>query len=85
MVYGAARAYRNHPDTSSSWNTYLGMAMGVAAVQNVWAALLPAAGVGIGLVALAGTTIYQGGIMYAAMLAGEQIGTVARPENRELR
>ena len=96
MVYGAARAYRNHPnqDTSSSWNTYLGVAMGVSAVQNIWAGLLPAAaspnatGVGIGLVTLTGATLYQGGIMYASMLAGEQIGIVARSsnnENRELR
>ena len=96
MIYGATRAYRNHQDqdTSSSWNTYLGMAMGVSAVQNIWAGLLPAAaspnatGVGIGLLTLTSATLYQGGVMYASMLAGEQIGIVARStnnENRELR
>lgn len=91
MVYGAARAYNNFQDTTSSPTTYLGIAMGISGIQNVWAFLLPtaaspnAAGMGVGLMTLAGVTLYQGGMMYAAMKAGEQIGIAARNENRELR
>ena len=94
MAYGAARAYNNFQDTSSSPTTYLGITMGVIVAQSSWAFILPTAaspnatGVGIGLLTLAGATLYQGGMAYAAMKAGEQIGIAARPvkfENRELR
>lgn len=100
MVYGAARAYNHFQDKSSSQNTYLGIAVGVSAVQKSWAFFLPAAaspnvaGVGVGLLTLAGATLYQGGMMYAAMKAGEQVGIAAQSsqqqhtnatENRELR
>ena len=91
MTYGAARAYNNFQDTSSSPTTYLGITMGVVVAQSSWAFILPtaaspnAAGVGVGLLTLAGATLYQGAVVYAAMKAGEQIGIAARPENRELR
>jgi hypothetical protein len=94
MAYGAARAYNNFQDTSSSPISYLSITMGVIAAQNSWTLILPTAaspnatGVGIGMLTLAGATLYQCGMAYAAMKAGEQIGIAARPaktENRELR
>lgn len=91
MVYGATRAYNNFQDTTSSPMTYLGIAMGISGIQNIGAFLLPTAaspnatGMGIGLLTLTGVTLYQGGMMYAGMKAGEQIGIAARNENRELR
>lgn len=91
MVYGATRAYNNFQDTSSSPTTYLGIATGVVAIQSSWAFALPAvasptpAGFGVGILTLAGATLYQGAIVYAAMKAGEEIGIAARHENRELR
>ena len=88
MIYGAFRTYNNHQDKVSP-STYLGISIGVSAVQSGWALFVPVAaspnvaGIGAGLGLLAAASVYQGVILYAAMAAGEEIGVVARQPNRD--
>jgi hypothetical protein len=83
MVYGAMRSYNNFQNKSSP-STYFGIAAGVALINNIWMVLSHApfptrAGVG----GAAAGTLFQIGMTYATIKAGEQIGLAALPSDKE--